>query len=200
MSHYFVINFLSEFVWEIILTEKYNLSVKFSSKKVTFLLSLFSVKEVGTKSDKNLIRKKFIEGKVYLFKIRVKYGIGLRELSSVLVYDLNCNRCWQVVIVHLVFCIRWDSNPQPLDCESSLLTIRPDLRPFNGEVKSLYVSCNCFNVCKITIFLIMLTCLMFYRYENELITNQICFINNHIFVWLNKTVLCMIFFSFWRSE
>jgi hypothetical protein len=25
--------------------------------------------------------------------------------------------------------IRRDSNPQPLDCESSLLTTRPDLRP-----------------------------------------------------------------------
>ncbi len=30
---------------------------------------------------------------------------------------------------HLLFWIRQDSNPQPLDCESSLLTTRPDSRP-----------------------------------------------------------------------
>ncbi len=30
---------------------------------------------------------------------------------------------------HLVFRIRQDSNPQPIDRESSLLTTRPDLQP-----------------------------------------------------------------------
>ncbi len=38
---------------------------------------------------------------------------------------------------------RQESNPQPLDCEMSPLTIRPDLRPtkincFNGEVKKKF--------------------------------------------------------------
>ncbi len=32
--------------------------------------------------------------------------------------------------------IRQDSNPQPLDCESSLLTTRPDLRPKSFELSN----------------------------------------------------------------
>ncbi len=35
--------------------------------------------------------------------------------------------------------LRQDSNPQPLDCESSLLTTRPDLRPRLFSVKIKYV-------------------------------------------------------------
>jgi len=30
---------------------------------------------------------------------------------------------------HLVYWLRWDSNPQPFDCELSLLSARPDWRP-----------------------------------------------------------------------
>jgi hypothetical protein len=36
---------------------------------------------------------------------------------------------------HLIFWTRQDSNPQPLDRDLSLLTTRPNLRPYEIEVK-----------------------------------------------------------------
>jgi hypothetical protein len=58
----------------------------------------------------------------YIFRI---FSMNEPELGA----RINPGMAYNINHFHQVIWIRQDSNPQPLDRESSSLTIRPDLRP-----------------------------------------------------------------------